>query len=141
MTKFTAFVLIVALRIFYQPSNAQPAIVPFAGPAPVPVPALYLPPAKLISFNASVSNNRIFLQWQVGDNETADQFEIEKSTDGKNFVMTALVFGTDKPETGNYWFYEKANTKKFYYRIKMITKSRKAEYSTVVEVNPAAANA
>jgi hypothetical protein len=136
MTKLTAFVIIIALRIFYHPVAAQPDIVPFASPSPVPSTTLVPVPAKLISFNASISNNRIFLQWQVGENESADQFEVEKSTDGKNFVMTALVFGTDKPETGNYWFYEKQHTKTFYYRIKMITKTRKTEYSPVIEVNP-----
>jgi hypothetical protein len=138
MSKFTAFIIIVALRIAYHPSNAQTGLVPFASQSPSPLPSVtnLSHPAKLISFNGSIINKRVFLQWEVSENETADQFEVEKSTDGKNFTIAALVFGTDKPETGNYWFYEKANTKKFYYRIKMITKTRKTEYSQVVEITP-----
>lgn len=50
--------------------------------------------------------------------------------------MAALVFGTDKTETDNYQFYEKAGNQKVLYRIKLINKNLKAEYSTVVEVNP-----
>ena len=136
MTKLSAFIIIVALRIFYQPSHGQTDVAPFTSPSPLPSPIASVVPAKLISFNGSISNNRVFLQWQVGENESADQFEVEKSTDGKNFVLAALVFGTDKPETGDYWFYEKANTKRFYYRIKMITKNRKTEYSPVITIHP-----
>jgi hypothetical protein len=136
MTKFAAFIIIVALRIAYQPSNAQPGITPFANPSSLSSGTALLHPAKLIRFNGNVSNNRVFLQWEVTENETADQFEVEKSTDGKNFTLAALVFGTDKPERGSYWFYEKANNKKFYYRIKAINKDRQAEYSAVIEINP-----
>ncbi len=73
----------------------------------------------------------------VGENETADQFEVEKSTDGKTFTLTALVFGTDKPETDKYQFYEKAGDQKILYRIKLINKNRSIEYSDVIEINPA----
>ena len=76
------------------------------------------------------------MNWEVGDNETADQFEVEKSTDGKNYIMAALVFGTDKSETDKYQFYEKAGSQRVLYRIKLINKDRKTEYSTVVEINP-----
>lgn len=76
------------------------------------------------------------LNWTVGENETAERFEIEKSSDGKNFTLAALVFGTDKPETGNYRFYEKAGSKKIIYRIKLINKNRETHYSTIVEINP-----
>ena len=106
MIKFTAFIIIVALRIGYQPSNAQTDRAPFTSPSLLSSGTALLHPAKLIRFNGNISNNRIFLQWEVIENETADQFEVEKSTDGKNFTLAALVFGTDKPETGKYWFYE-----------------------------------
>lgn len=72
----------------------------------------------------------------VNENETADRFEVEKSTDGKTFTMAGLVFGTDKSETDNYQFYEKAGNKKILYRIKMINKNQQAEYSAVIEINP-----
>ena len=136
MTKFTAFIIIVALRIGYHPSVAQSDRAPFASPSSLSSGTTLLHPAKLIRFNGNISNNRVFLQWEVSENETADMFEVEKSADGKYFTMAALVFGTDKPETDSYWFYEKANTKKFYYRIKAINKNKQTEYSAVIEINP-----
>ena len=137
MTKFTAFVIIVALRIIYHPAHAKTETVPFASPAPRPVPSTIIAPAKLISINGNISNNKVFLNWVVGENETADQFEVERSMDGKNFTMAALVFGTDKPNTDYYLFYEKAGNQKVLYRIRLINKDKKEEYSPVVEISPA----
>ena len=136
MAKFTAFVLIVALRIAYHPSSGSTTIAPFASPSPIAASTISIKSAKLINFRGSISNNKVFLYWTVAENQTADQFEVEKSTDGKNFTLAALVFGTDKPETDSYQFYEKAGNQKTLYRIKMINKNHKAEYSSVVEINP-----
>ena len=136
MIKYTAFVIIVALRIMYQPSPAQNYIPPFASPSPTSTSSSSVSPAKLISIDVSLNNNKFILNWKVSENETADQFEVEKSTDGKNFIVTALVFGTDKKDTDQYQFYEKAGSEKVLYRIKLINKNRKTEYSTVVEINP-----
>jgi hypothetical protein len=72
----------------------------------------------------------------VSQNETADQFEVEKSTDGKHFFLAALVFGTDKAENGRYEFYEKGGHQKILYRIKVINKNRETGYSPVVEITP-----
>ncbi len=103
-------------------------------------PSVIQKPAKLISFKASINKNKIILQWAVKENETADQFVVEKSSDGKSFAVAALVFGTDKPETDNYEFYEKANNKKVCYRIKLISKNQETEYSSVIEINPNSKN-
>jgi len=92
--------------------------------------------AKLTAFKGDISGNKIILKWVVNQNETAEQFEVEKSTDGKHFKMAALVFGTDKPETDNYEFYEKkAISKKVLYRIKLISKDLETEYSSIIVIN------
>ena len=136
MTKFTAFIIIVALRIVFHPSDAQSTIPPFASPTQLPASGIPFAPAKLISISGSISNHKVILNWVVGENETADKFEVEKSTNGKNFTLAALVFGTDKAETANYSFFEKAGSEKILYRIKLISKNRQAEYSAVIEINP-----
>jgi hypothetical protein len=136
MTKFTAFVILVALRIAYHPAYATNSIAPFTSLSPLPASTMSVAPAKLISITGTVSNNKVILNWVVGANETADKFEVEKSTDGKTFTMAALVFGTDKSETDNYMFYEKAGSNKTLYRIKMVKKNQQAEYSSVIEISP-----
>lgn len=77
---------------------------------------------------------RYWLNWTVDHNQETNQFEIEKSSDGKNFTMAALVFGTDKSDSDNYQFFEKAKSKKMYYRIKIIYKDNSTEYSDIMMV-------
>ena len=62
-------------------------------------------------------------------------FEIEKSSNGKEFKMAALVFGTEKTGDENYKFFEKAVSKKVYYRIKMVGKDNSIRYSEVLIAN------
>jgi hypothetical protein len=137
MMKYIFFLCILAGRLYYQPSAAQPAPAPFASPLPQSVPGIADGPAKLVQFAGRISNDKVVLNWVVDENETADLFEVEKSTDGVNFTMAALVFGTDKPATDKYEFYEKAGNQKTSYRIKLIDKNKKAVYSSIVEIKPA----
>lgn len=135
MTKYLLFVIIMGLRLAYHPVNANTGIPPFTSPTTIEPSAN---PAKLLSVKASVEENKVVLDWTVGENESAYQFEVEKSIDGKNFKTAALVFGTDKSQTGKYQFYEKAGNKKTVYRIKLVNKNQDTEYSSLVEINPKA---
>jgi hypothetical protein len=130
MIKFTAFVVLVAIRIMYQPSQAQNAA--FADPS-----VISQPPAKLIGFEGTRDNNKVSLQWKVEENESINLFEIEKSGNGKDFKTAALVFGTDSKENNSYLFHEKNKQKDISYRIKMINKDNHIEYSSIVVIRKA----
>ena len=138
MIKNIAFIVLITLRVFYQPSATTENIAPFTSPSPAPPPTITITPAKVTSINGNISNGKLLLQWTVSENENADQFEIEKSSDGKNFKVAALVFGTDKSVSDNYSFYEKAATKKIVYRVKIINKNQTVSYSIGVVINPEA---
>ena len=66
-------------------------------------------------------------------------FELQRTTDGKNFTTAALVFGTDKNDTDSYEFYEKAKSKKAAYRLKIIYKDQSVEFSPVIHINSSGA--
>ena len=138
MLKNLILVAIILLRVFYQPAIAKDSIPAFISPKPDPAPVISFIPAKVVSINGSISKNKIVLQWVVSENESAAQFEVEKSTDGKNFIMTALVFGTDKIASDSYQFYEKKGKSKVQYRIKIINKNQTVGYSSAIEINPKA---
>jgi len=87
--------------------------------------------AVVNQLNCTIKNERIFLTWIIDNNELANQVEVESSTDGKNFTMAALVFGTDKKDTDNYSFYEKAKKGKTFYRLKVINKDSSVQYSAI----------
>jgi hypothetical protein len=87
---------------------------------------------KLVNFQGNMFNNRITLQWTVGDNETLDKFEVERSLNGNEFSMAALVFSTEKSGTEYYQYPESAAAEKLFYRLKMTDKSGKVTYSGIL---------
>ncbi|MGB5027612.1 MAG: hypothetical protein WBO38_03855 [Chitinophagaceae bacterium] len=94
-------------------------------------------PGRVISLDGTINNNKVLLNWKVEENEAVYMFEVEKSMDGKNFTTAAIVFGTDKSETEEYRFFEKASKPKSVYRIKLINKQRQVAYSKIITVSPA----
>jgi hypothetical protein len=107
-------------------SSAQQSEVPFT--------ATTAPSSSTIfSFNCHKENNRVLLNWSVNKNEAAYQFEIEKSADGIKFSMAALVFGTDKADIDQYRFFEKAQSSKTYYRVKIVYRDQTSRYSDMIQ--------
>jgi hypothetical protein len=86
----------------------------------------------IVQFTYSKKDKKITLNWVAGRNQDMNMFEIEKSNDGNSFKTAALVFGTEKEGDENYKFFEKAVSKKVYYRIKMIGKDNTVKYSQVL---------
>ena len=125
MIKFYTFAVILCLRIAYQPGN-QHSLTAFSTTAP----------AKLVSVKAEYHKDKVYLKWEVDENQTADQFTIEKSLDGRNFRTAALAFGSDEQGVYEYKFYEKVGNQKTRYRIKLINKDRRTEYSEVITIDP-----
>lgn len=133
MIKTVALLIILALRLIYQPSEAQTGFAPFSS-QPTGIGGISNP-ASLVSFNGSLKKNKIILEWVVSENESADQFEVQKSSDGIHYYTTAFVFGTDQHEKGRYHYSEKAGSKKMMYRVKMIGKNKLTTYSPVITIS------
>ena len=134
MIKLIALFSIVGLRIFYQSPQTQSELPAFKIPQQTYSIDL-LESAKFIQAGGYIKNDKVYLDWEISGNENADMFEIEKSKDGKNFSVAALVFGTNNAKTDDYRFYEKAESQKIYYRIKLINKNRQSEYSKIIELS------
>ncbi len=86
----------------------------------------------LTHFSAIAGNNRITLHWAISNNADTERFEVEKSTDGKKFAMIALVFGSELNGEANYEFFEKLKKTKSYYRLKIIYKDGRVDYSSII---------
>jgi hypothetical protein len=131
------FLLIYVLSLphLYSRAMVQQNTDPFTAATPSSF-SLVMHNSRITAFTCSYNTEkkRFWLNWTVDHNQETNQFEIEKSSDGKNFTMAALVFGTDKSDSDNYQFYEKARSKKMYYRIKIIYKDNSTEYSDIMVV-------
>jgi hypothetical protein len=89
---------------------------------------------KILHFDGRIQDEKVLLSWTVGENERTGMFELQRSTDGKNFTTAALVFGTDKEDVDSYKFYEKTKSKKVSYRLKIIYKDHTVAFSQVIDV-------
>jgi hypothetical protein len=91
-------------------------------------------PVHLISFQGNMNkNNKVTLNWTVADNEIANDFEIERSFNGRDFTTVGVVFASEKMGTENYMYYETTSgTDKVMYRLKMIDKNREVNYSRIL---------
>jgi hypothetical protein len=96
------------------------------------IPNVNVLPVKLISFSGQKEQHRNKLTWMVEENESGQQFQVEKSNDGINFRSVSLVPVSEKQGKASYQFIEPPNGSAVYYRIKIIDKSAKSYYSNVV---------
>lgn len=92
-------------------------------------------PVKIISFRAQKMNNDIQLSWLSSSGINADRYELERSTDGSNFLLAGQVSGT----TGTDYSFTDAGAagltvSKLFYRLRIIGQQGDAEYSNVVVV-------
>jgi Secretion system C-terminal sorting domain len=97
-------------------------------------------PVKYESFNATLVNNGVNLNWSTSSDINNDQFEIEKSFDQSNFATAGLVLGAKSESNGiaQYSFNDKDqeifNHKVIYYRLKQVDANSKATYSVIKTV-------
>ena len=107
-------------------SNTATVIINFSAAAPLPV--------HLMSFQGNMNkNNKVTLQWKVADNQTVSHFEVQRSSNGRDFTTIGVVLGSDKIDVENYMFYETVNSvAKVMYRLIMIDKQQDASYSKIL---------
>jgi hypothetical protein len=101
------------------------------------IPNVGVLPVRFTGFQARTGSTRTELNWYVADNETGKQFEIERSTDGKNFYSVAVIFSTSKSGSEEYTYHDVRPEIKTFYRIKLVDKNNKISYSNALAVGNA----
>lgn len=89
-------------------------------------------PLRLLSFNAMKKNRQTHLQWKTSEEINVDKFQIERSENGQKFYQ----IGELKANSNDYTFFDNQPTTGInYYRLKIIDKDGKFEYSPIRMVN------
>ena len=91
-------------------------------------------PVRLISFEASRSGEHdVNLDWRTSHEDAFRAFDLERSNDGRNFIILATI----KPTAANSYYYLDKNVLRGtnYYRLKMVDSDDSYAYSRVVSVN------
>jgi photosystem II stability/assembly factor-like uncharacterized protein len=100
-------------------------------------------PVELISFTAEVNESLVTLNWQTATEINNLGFEIERSTNNKDWAIIGFVRGIGNSESLNHYTFTDNNlggATKFYYRLKQMDINGKFEYSNVIEVEAIPAN-
>jgi len=86
------------------------------------------------SGNSTTSCNR--LTWTIASNQSISSFEVEKSTNGKDFKTIAILVATEKFNTENYTYSDTAIcADKIMYRLRvLIRRSQNDFYSRIILV-------
>lgn len=94
-------------------------------------------PLTLSSFNVLKNNNNAYLNWATASEQNTSRFEIEESSDGRNYKTIGTVAAAgNSTATINYNFtHNKPTAGTHYYRIKMIDKDGNFTYSAVRILN------
>ena len=96
-------------------------------------------PLTLVQFVAQQNASDITLKWQTANEINVNDFEIERSIDGKSFEKTGSKKAIGNTSTNTYYQFidERAYTLKspvIYYRLKMVDNDGKFTYSNVVVI-------
>lgn len=89
-------------------------------------------PVNLISFNAIAASNNHRLTWKVTDEIDLEHYDVERSTDGRNFITIGIVSATSSTQ---YSFTSPAIPGTAYYRLKMMDIDGTHEYSRIIRLN------
>lgn len=88
-------------------------------------------PVHLISFTGRQQAEKIKLQWTVENEQNFDRYEVERSLNGRSFYKAGLVKANNARQ---YLYTDNTPLTKNYYRLKLLDKDGKYNYSKVVTV-------
>ena len=95
-------------------------------------------PINLLSFSGRNNGNSNLLEWATSSEQNSNYFELQRSTDGINFVKAATITAAGSSSTNrNYNYNDNISSftaRLFYYRLKQVDISGEAKYSTIVKI-------
>jgi uncharacterized repeat protein (TIGR01451 family) len=94
-------------------------------------------PLQLLSFSASRNGKNNLLKWSTAQEINTDRFEIQRSTNSRDFATIGTIRSLNNGKNKNDYAYTDAQPLKAvnYYRLKMVDKDGKFSYSTIRNVN------
>jgi hypothetical protein len=91
--------------------------------------------AFISNFSALPTNSSNRLTWVIENNRAVNSFEVERSTDGKDFRTIAVFIATEKYGTENYTYADTATSADtIMYRLRILNKSQHDFYSRIILV-------
>lgn len=90
-------------------------------------------PVVLNNFTARQSGCKINLQWRSEAEINFNRYEVEFSTNGRNFTVAGVVAG--RGSNSNYTFSHQPAQGRVYYRLRMVDANGSSRYSDIIAMN------
>jgi hypothetical protein len=88
---------------------------------------------NIIDFGVVIQKDKVNINWATANKTATNYFEVEKSSDGKNFKTVAYILGADPTKTGCDCYgcidVVGKTKKEFYYRLKHVDTNGNVEIS------------
>lgn len=93
-------------------------------------------PATGVNLSAALNGNDVLLKWKTASEVNSDHFEIERSTDGRNFttIGTKRAAGNSVTEISYEEVDPSMNASAYYYRLKLVDIDGRYSYSNIAMV-------
>jgi len=105
------------------------------GSAFIPITGVALP-VELVSFSGRTTDCDVHLNWTAASEENFSHYEVERSTNGRNFKMIEKINGSGTLSSPtNYQFTDNLASNVNYYRLRTVDLDESYEYSNVVFVD------
>lgn len=95
-------------------------------------------PISLLNFSGKNNGAYNMLQWTTSSEQNSSYFDLERSTDGINFVKAGTVNAAGNSNVAKNYNYNDniatVNSNIYYYRLKMVETTGVVKYSTVVKI-------
>jgi len=91
-------------------------------------------PVTLLNFKGEKADSKVKLEWTTTDEIELNRYELERSTDGINFSVIAVVFTKGEQKNVYTYFDERPAYGSNYYRLRMVDDNAKFTYSNTALV-------
>ncbi len=93
-------------------------------------------PIELISFKGELSNNKVLLQWETASELHNDYFEIQRSSNGKDFFPIGKIAGAGTSKEKHVYQFKdyELRTGRLFYRLQQFDYDKKSSFSNVVVI-------
>lgn len=94
-------------------------------------------PVELIRFNVKAVENHTELTWETATEVNSDYFELQRSSDGKNWKQMGILYSAGNSKNANSYNFTDLSPEigLNYYRLKMVDQDKTFAYSSIKSVN------
>ncbi len=118
-------------RVFFNPfNNNEIWISSFGNGLKMGLNSIVLP-VKLISFTGNRNNAKTQLQWNTGNEDRGDKFELQRSFNGQQYEPIVSLAGYGN-SSNQYYFTDTITAPLLYYRLKIIAANGNTSYSSTL---------